>query len=213
MACFLSMAQAGNPVRPDLTLQFSTVMQVAHGYGHDGDGCVPAEAALKSSPASSKVWFDAPNRRLAQTNPRLAIVDPDPGATFVGLYDVTPATEIEFEEKSFGVKCFSSPLPDTYCQNGSQTCPPTFGKFGELFTPFTGILGNNYLNTSFLESTDVADLWQWGSDLPTLMPNGSYINITRNFTYIVSKTPRADGTRPLQSFRWTQSIPLRSGTK
>jgi hypothetical protein len=196
--------------RPDLTLQFVAEMHDAQGYGHSGDGCLLAEAALKdaSSHAVSTVWFDAPGKRLAQTNPGLGRPDPEPGRTVVGLYDEDPPTELDLEQKTYGTHCFTEPFPPTFCANGSQVCPPTFGHFGHDLSAFTSIMGMYYLNTSLLESTATADVWQWEYVNPTLMPNGSHINVTRNYTYTVSKTPAVDGTRPLLRFQWTQSIPL-----
>jgi hypothetical protein len=209
LASVLTAAHADVAIRPNLTLQFFSEMHAAKGYGHNGDGCLLAEAALqnKSQRVIQNIWFDYPNQRLAQSNPGLK-PGPDPGITVIGLYAVNPPTELDLEQKSYGQKCFTEPIPPTYCRNGSRVCPPKFGFFGEGLTPFSSVFGDNYLNTSLLESTPTADIWQWEYVNPTLMPNRSIINVTRNYTYTVSKTPAADGTRPLLRFQWTQSIPL-----
>jgi hypothetical protein len=161
MVPFLFVAAFATDGRPDLRLTFATEWHAAGGYGHDGDGCTLAEAALESKPTVSSVWFDAKGRRLAQTNPGLHQVDPDPGLTVIGRWGRKPPTELDLEQETFGAHCFKEPLPPSYCKNGSQVCPPDFGNFGDLFTPFTAILGMYYFNTSFLESTAEADVWQW----------------------------------------------------
>ena len=197
---------------PPVSLQFSCEMHVAEGFGHDGDGCILARASVVSSPIVSKVWFDAVGQRIAQTNPNFESVDPTPNDTFVGLYKRVPPIELKVVALTGNknkYSCESDTLSPTYCANGSKVCPPSFGKWGELFTPFTGVLGDYYLNTSLIDSTPTADVWQWSKTTPTLMPNGTFINVTRNYTYHISKTHRApDGTRPILRFQWTQSIPL-----
>jgi len=197
--------------RPKLTLTFSTSMRVSQGYGHDGDGCDVAEANMQyNRTAVSQVWFDDSGQRLAQSNPSLAR-GAHSNLTCIGLYKMHPPTEVDLladVSAPGGFQCHTEALPKSYCNNGSRICPPAFGTFGDLFSPFTSILGDYYLNTSLLAHSTEADVWQWEWTQPTLMPNGTYINVTRNFTYTVSNTPTADGTRPLLRFQWTQSIPL-----
>jgi len=110
------------------------------------------------------VWFDNSGKRLAQTNLGLARVDPHPNLTSIGLYlDLNGPTEIDLTADPTspgGFQCQTEALPPSYCRNGSRTCPPEFGSFGHMFTPFTDILGDYYLNTSFLAKTDGAELWQ-----------------------------------------------------
>lgn len=90
-------------------------------------------------------------------------------------------------------------------------CKASFGHFGEFGTPFTGVLGMNYLRTSFLSIDASGDeAWQWMDVHPTLMPNGTTVNITRNYTYHVA--PLANGADPmapraLRRFEWTQGLP------
>ena len=97
------------------------------------------------------------------------------------------------------------------CRNGSSTCPPTFGAFGQFATPFTSVLGEFYLNTSFLsQASGGGELWQWTWNKPTLMPNGTTVIITRNYTYDVA--PPANGAavgapRVLRRLEWTQGLP------
>lgn len=211
MAVGVSALPEGQLSRPQLALQFSSKMRLAQGYGHNGDGCVIAEAALRSEPVVSRVWFDAPGERLAMTNPGYARVDPRPNLTVIGRFDEQPPLELDISRDPGargGYSCTEEPLPPSYCPNGTKACPPTFGTWGELFTPFSNILGVYYLNTSLLSSTAESDLWQWGWTQPTRMPNGTFINVTRNYTYAVGRTAAADGTRPLHRFTWTQSIPL-----
>jgi hypothetical protein len=198
---------AVSAVRPPLTTTFSATQQIGQGFGHDGDGCILAESAVQSDPVQSKVWFDAKNTRIAQTNGALVRVDPDPSRVLIGRYDQSPPMEYQLENKTYGTQCLKQTIPPVYCQNGSKTCPPYFGAFGNDLSPFTAILGMYYLNTTLLDSTAEADLWQWESVIPTKVPNGTKIqvmNITRNYTYTVSKKVEGDGTRPLLRFQWTQ---------
>ena len=198
--------------QPTPTLQFQTTMHVAQGFGHDGDGCLIAAARLRSEPTVSRVWFDAPGKRLAQTNLELVRPDTQPNLTFVGLFASNPPTEIDINNARGQVECQTEPLPPGICRNGSRACAPTFGGWGSL-NAFTSVLGMYYLNTSFLAHASDADLWQWEWVKPTLikLKNGSVVtlNVTRNFTYWVSRRQLADGTRPLMRYQWTQSIPLR----
>ena len=78
--------------------------------------------------------------------------------------------------------CYAKPIGAGMCANGTRACPPTFGHFGEFGTPFTAVLGMNYLNTSFLavDETSGDELWQWTDVQPTLMPNGTMANVTCN---------------------------------
>lgn len=209
----LALTPRSHP-QPPLTLQFSTTMRVAQGFGHDGDGCPIAEAALAKSPVISRVWFDKPGQRLAQTNPGLRLPDPMPNLTVIGLYAATPPTELDLDVRTYGPICDTEPMPDVYCQNGSRTCPPVFGDFGfGHLNALTSVLGSNYYNTTLLSKAKGAEVWQWSWTNPTKLPfNGSIVvvNITRNYTYTLADaaSARPDGTRPLHRFVWTQSIPF-----
>jgi len=137
--------------RPSLTLQFTSKMRLAMGYGHNGDGCPIANATIHNASATiSLVWFDAPGKRLAQTNPGYFRVDPNPKLVVIGHYEDHPPTELDIQGwrpllKTIypnpptltltgldleGDSCFEEPLPPTYCNNGSRVCPPVFG--GEI---------------------------------------------------------------------------------
>ena len=112
--------------QPNMTLQFYSEMHVGQGLGHDGDGCRLAEQMLLETPVVSKIWFDKPGQRLAQTNPDLYFTDPNPNASYVGLYAEDPPTEIDV----YPDVCYTEPLPPGFCKNGTIGCPPTFGDFG-----------------------------------------------------------------------------------
>ena len=136
-------------------------MRVAQGWGHDGDGCLAAEAALAKSPVISRIWFDKPGQRLAQTNPGLRLPDPTPNLTVIGLYAATPPTELDLDTRTYGPICDTEPLPDVYCNNGSRTCPPVFGDFGfGHLNALTSVLGSNYYNTTLLTKQKGAEVWQ-----------------------------------------------------
>ena len=237
--CTLSALAVASHTQPPLALQFEAKIHAAQGFGHDGDGCVLAERQLAQAPVVSQVWFDAPGKRLAQENTELRPIDPRPNLTVIGRFDDRPPTEIDVDVIGGKLWCETEPLPPSFCANGSRTCPPKFGDFGSLnaFTSIraklesprdrthsalvshhplpsaaTGVLGMYYYNTSLFHSGVDSEVWQWEWVNPTLIPvNGSVIlmNVTRNFTYTVSTSRRADGTRPLLRFQWTQSIPLR----
>ena len=49
-----------------MTLQFSTVLRVGSGYGHDGDGCIAASRDLNE--IVSRVSFDFAKKKVRQTN-------------------------------------------------------------------------------------------------------------------------------------------------
>lgn len=204
---------------PPLTLQFTTTLRAGQGYGHDGDGCVIAEAALRSAPVVQRLWFDAPNKRLAQTNPALRRPPvADGNLTVIGLFAIHPPTELDIRDGSTQGQrvCDTEPLPDAYCANGSRTCPPIFGDFGfGKLNALTSVLGCNYYNTTLLsrDPKHGTEVWQWSWVNPTrIVVNGTtkVYNITRNYTYTLATAAEArpDGTRPLLSFQWTQSIPL-----
>ena len=203
--------------QPTLTLQFATEIHAGQGYGHDGDGCLLAQAAMADAPVVQRVWFDKPGRRLALTNPGMARPNPDPNLTVVLRFDEAPPTELDLDVRTYGPICDAEPLPPAFCKNGSQTCPPTFGDFGfGNLNALTSVLGSNYYATSFLEALPEqgAEVWQWEWVKPTrINVNGSLItyNITRNYTYTIADAAHAaaDGSRPVRSFYWTQSIPLR----
>jgi hypothetical protein len=87
-----SSSSSSSSRRPVPTLQFRTTMRAASGFGHDGDGCVTAEAALQSAPIVSKLAFDADKGRLRQSNPKLvrrrrrhAALTPLMGDSLLGL--------------------------------------------------------------------------------------------------------------------------------
>ena len=176
---------AGAAGPPAMTLTFAATMHIAGGYGHDGDGCVAAETALEATPTISRIWFDAANERLAQTNPDLERPDPRPNTTFVGLFEDTPPTAIAVTDNGAGhVQCETEPLPKGFCPNGTRACPPDFGTWGTVLTPFAAVLGTFYPNTTLLSETADADLWQYTSVTNTKMPNGTYIDVTRNYTCV-----------------------------
>ena len=102
VAAIAAVAAAAPPPhsQPRLALQFEAHIHAAQGFGHDGDGCVLAERQMREAPVVSKVWFDAPGKRLAQTNGELKPVDPTPNLTFIGLFDDHPPTEIEIDDEA-----------------------------------------------------------------------------------------------------------------
>ena len=109
---------------------------------------------------------------------------------------------------SVASSCTTQPFSPVICRNGSRACPPTFGHWGELNGPFSSVLGMFYENTTLLKRTAHSQIWQWEWTNPTLMPNGTYINVTRNYTYTLGREPDKDGRVALHRFQWTQSIPL-----
>lgn len=143
---------ASSHSQPALTLQFTTELHVAQGFGHDGDGCVIAEANLRDKPIKSDIWFDTPGQRLAQTNLRLMPVDPNPNLTIIGRFADKPPTEIDTNVVGGQPECQTEAIPPAYCRNGSKVCPPVFGDFGSL-NAFTSVLGMNYPNTTLLRQT------------------------------------------------------------
>ena len=202
----LALMGGSTAAPPPLTLRFFSEMHIGEGYGHDGDGCVRANAAAAEEPVVTRVWFDATRRRLAQTNPGLARTDPSPNRTVIGLWDADPPTELDLDDA--GLSCTTEPLPKAVCRNGTRACPPRFGGWGEPLSPFSGVLGVYYPNTTLLRASPTEEVWQWGYTKPTRMPNGTLIDVTRNYTYVLSSRRAPDGTRPLLRFQWTQSIPL-----
>jgi hypothetical protein len=66
-----SSSSSSSSSRPVPTLKFRTTIRAANGFGHDGDGCLLAEAALQSAPIVSQLAFDAEKGRLRQSNPKL----------------------------------------------------------------------------------------------------------------------------------------------
>jgi cathepsin B len=192
--------------RPTLQLQFSATMRVSE--SDHGDGCQVARKL--PDPVVSKVWFDDVNQRLAQTN---AALDRHPIKPFTDVtrFDVHPPATLLLEPFFNETVCYEKPLAPGPCPNGTALCPATWGHWGEL-CPFTSVFGMWYPNTTFLE-TDPAtgeELWQWTSVTLTPMPNGSTVNITRNYTYHVAPADpatRAGEPRPLRRYEWTQGLP------
>jgi len=183
------VAGASAHSQPDLTLQFYAEIHASNGYGHDGDGCVPAEQQLVETPTISKVWFDQPGQRLAQTNPDLWApgYDPQPNLTVVGLFADDPPTELDLDPTAPDA-CYTEPLPPGFCPNGTAACPASFGDFGfGNLNALTSILGSNYYNTSLVDGGGPdEDLWRWVWTEEQLVPleNGTVVekNITRNYT-------------------------------
>ena len=65
----------------------------------------------------------------------------------------------------------------------------TFGTWGELFAPFTSVLGMFYLNTTLLSQNQMVEWSSIETNVPINVNNSiSYHNITRNYTYDVAKT-------------------------
>ena len=202
--------------RPTLQAQFSATMRVAQGdHGPDGkpgDGCILARQLKgKRGVASSPLWFDAHAKRIAQINAQLAYHPPPQQDKIAGRYDLPPKyPDLNIQSFFNETVCYAMPLHGL-CANGTSTCPPQFGFFGDFGTPFSGILGMFYLNTTFLEtSAQGDDVWQWTWNEPTLMPNGTKVIITRNFTYNVaapSAHALADAPRALRRLEWTQGLP------
>ncbi len=194
---------------PPINLQFYTEIHAANGYAHGGDGCVPALAELSSDPAVQHVWFDYLANRFGQTNPGFAKPAPIPNVTYIALFDKSPPMEMDVQKLNNGkFECETEPLPDIPCPNGTVACPPVFGWWGG-FNFFTGVFGMYYPNTTLLSvDEDKSEIWQWEWVNPTLMPNGSYVNITRNFTYFLAP-PSKNENRTVKRFQWTQGIPGR----
>ena len=198
------------PTRPNILTQFTTQLRAASGYGHSGDGCILANAQLQKNPTIKHLSFDAPAQKIAQTNPNWYKIDPNPKLTIIGDFSSLPTpTETDIDASEMPIKCYTESI------NG------TFGTWGELFTPFTSVLGMFYLNTTLLSQNQMVDnvlvdKWQWTSieiNVPINVNNSiSYHNITRNYTYDVAKTSYINSndieTYPLLRFTWTQSIPL-----
>jgi len=199
---------------PGINLQFYAEIHASMGYGHDGDGCVTAEADIQSNPAIQHTYFDYLANSLAQTNPAFQNPDPRPNFTFVGLFGENPPTEMDVQQEQDGsFECFTEPLPAGPCPNGTIACPSVFGWWGEFDTAFTSVLGMFYPNTTLLGvAEDKSEIWQWEWVNPTLMPNGTYINVTRNYTYTLQAADNSHGglisNRTLLRYQWTQSIPL-----
>ena len=208
--------------RPLMALQFTASMHVASGYGHDGDGCVFAEQKLQDQPTISNVAFDYHQKRIRQTNPSFYQNDPHAHTTYIATFLPKGSVPMETELIDTGknqTECFTGALPNGYCKNGSKTCPPTFGFFGQPLTIFDSVLGEYYLNTSLLsvDETKKEALWQYVSVIPTkINVNGTVkvYNITRNYTYTMSSVPNPNTTPPhtitfpLLRYSWTQSCPL-----
>ena len=154
MLCSLALSAAwptplsADAARPNIYTQFSATMRIAQTDkgpdGKPGDGCVAARKL--DDPAVSRVWFDAAAGRLAQTNAELAR-KPQKVITVFDRFDLKPPTALELEPFFNETICYTQPIPPGYCPNGTQACPPRFGGFGDLFTPFTSVLGDFYLNT------------------------------------------------------------------
>ena len=181
--------------QPAMQLQFSATMRVSQTDqgpgGGPGDGCILARKL--TDPIYSRLAFDAPAQRVAQSNINLER-HPTKDLTVVQLYNLTTPMTLELEPFFNTTICYEKPLPPG----------ASFGTWGSLNT-FTGVLGMWYLKTSFLGKDDGgADMWQWMDVEPTLMPNGSTVNITRNYTYHLAAGPEP---RALRRFEWTQGLP------
>ena len=215
------------PVRPPLETQFAATMRVAQAdHGPDdqpGDGCILARK-LKPAPhirffklSSQRIWFDAKNTRIAQVK-NGSEARPERATKTIGRFDLPRHPSLLVEQFFNGSICYAQPIHGL-CPNGTSACPPDFGHFGKFGTPFTSTLGMYYLNTSFLEHAAGGDgeLWQYTDNRPTLMPNGSTVIITRNYTYHLSPAPpavmlsdaenAAAAPRQLRRLEWTQGLP------
>jgi len=198
--------------QPELELQFSATMRISESsseHGMVGDGCVTARPL--PNPVKSRIWFDAPNTRLAQTNANL---QHDPGKLLKQIYrfDVEPATTWLLEPFFNESVCYEKPVGPVLCPNGTRACKAKWGHWGEL-CPFTSFFGMYYPNTSFVGHHPATgdELWRWTDVTPTLVPapNGSVVtvNITRNYTYHVEPDGRAT-RRALRRYEWTQGLPF-----
>ena len=182
LAVVLSGAAMGMaPPKP--TLVFGTTIRIAEAYSHDplaggaGDGCLAAEAKLRSGGsdvAVSKVVFDAEKRRLRQTNAALQRVITR-NVTNIGNWGLPVPQEWDLLTTAAGnVSCATEPLPPVLCPNGTlpPSCPPDFGSWGALNT-FTSIVGMWYPNTSKVGSlsTPSADTYSFVDVQRTLLPN------------------------------------------
>ena len=211
--------------RPNLQTQFSATMRLAQtDHGPDdkpGDGCILARALKPAQStslrlANSSVWFDAIKQRIAQVNAQYAAKPARKGLTTIGRYDLPSKASLFIEPFFNSTVCYAQHLKGM-CPNGTAVCPPDFGHFGDFGTPFTGLLGMYYLNTSFLQLSESGDeVWQWTDNRRTLMANGSYVIITRNYTYHLAPEgpPKTAGVasdasapRMLRRLEWTQGLP------
>ena len=216
-----TVSSGGNPadvprVRPPLELQFSATMRISESssvHGKVGDGCITARPL--PDPVTSRVFFDAPNTRLAQTNAELKR-DPPRAITQVDRFDLKPPTTFMIEPFFNESVCYEKPIGPVMCPNGTMGCKATFGGWGEL-CPFTSLFGMYYPNTTFIgiDQTTRDELWQFKDVTPTLVPapNGTVVrvNITRNYTYhVAAASGRASSgeLRALRRYEWTQGFPL-----
>ena len=124
--------------------------------------------------------------------------------------------------------CYSLPIT-TYCKGDFQnhSCAPSWTDYTTTL-PFTDDY-ERYVNTTFLDEDVEAstERYQWTAVQHTLLPNGTvpagckpgtpgckdgpivHVNITRNYTFTVGKTPvDEDGRRPLLRYEWTQGMPF-----
>eukprot|EP00322_Chrysochromulina_rotalis_P012083 CAMPEP_0115842592 /NCGR_PEP_ID=MMETSP0287-20121206/7880_1 /TAXON_ID=412157 /ORGANISM="Chrysochromulina rotalis, Strain UIO044" /LENGTH=256 /DNA_ID=CAMNT_0003296267 /DNA_START=32 /DNA_END=802 /DNA_ORIENTATION=+ len=189
--------------------------------GTVGDGCITARPLPTEGLVSSRVWFDAPATRLAQTN---ADLEPTPLKDVKQVYrfDVKPPTTLLIEPFFNSSVCYTKPVAKVMCPNGTMGCDPTFGTWGEL-CPFTSLFGMWYPNTSFvgLDAATGDELWRFTSITPTKLPapNGTsvIVNITRNYTYYVAPEGQRSHAQPaagapelraLRRYEWTQGLPF-----
>lgn len=206
-------------IRPALELQFSATMRISESssaHGTVGDGCITARPL--PNPVISRVWFDAPNTRLAQTNAGLERA-PIKDVKQVDRFDMAVPTTFLIEPFFNSTVCYEKPIGPVLCPNGTMGCRASFGHWGKL-CPFTSLFGMYYPNTSFIgfDTASGDELWRFVQVTPTRLPapNGTIVNVnvTRNYTYYVAAAsfekrrtaPRSQ--RALRRYEWTQGFPF-----
>jgi len=170
--------------------------------------------------AISPIWFDAAAERIAQINAGYEY-SPSRLDRVANTYTSAPPTSLLLEPFFNQTVCYAQEIRGM-CANGTTGCPPRFGTWGDFGTPFSAVLGMYYQNTSHVGTSEEGEeVWEWTWDNPTLMPNGTTVNITRNYTYYVaplthsSTSPKdldaagaaATAPRALRRFEWTQGLP------
>ena len=164
--------------QPKPRLVFKTSIRIAEAFSESpgatgGDGCIAAEAYLKSGNiAISKVAFDGVKGRLRQNNANLE-KKPTQNITNIGRWDLKKPQEWDLTTvNSNDTICKTELLPPVMCPNGTlpPSCPPTFGSWGGL-NMFTSILGMWYPNTTKLKATPTYDVYQYVDVKETLIPN------------------------------------------
>ena len=151
---FSAVAAATAAAPPSPTLLFKTTIRIAEafstspGTGPTRDGCLAAEARL-TNPVKSQVVFDGVTGRMRQTNANL-VRTPTANNTSIGNWHLKTPTEWDLQSVGDGpMTCFTEPLPNSTCQDGTNTCPPKFGTWGGL-NAFTSVLGMWYPNTTLV---------------------------------------------------------------